>query len=469
MKWEKAVSALLALPLLMTTCGFAYSGNAQSAYTQFDSNIPGVTGGMFVSDFWADLDSYGGAVVMNSAQIEDYNRKNLAIGAPYADLRNYPRTFNQKELTEKIHSLSSEPKESLYGANGKKLSRADDNAFMENLNLDRIGSANPVQYGITVRRTDMRTFPTATHVFSQGDQYEFDVFQETAVYALEPLAILWTSKDGKWYFAQMYNYLAWIPAADVALTDRDALFRLVDAQDFLVVTGNSVKTDYNALCSGVSEVQMDMGVRVPLASKSAIGDKVFDQNPAGNYVVNLPTRDRSGRMAVQQALLPVGSDVHVGYLPYTNDNIVREAFKGLGERYGWGGTFDGRDCSATVMDAYRTVGVNLPRNTGEQEKIAAGVSESMKGMSRGQREQLFRTLQPGTALYMSGHAMIYIGEYNGEPYMIHDFSGFYQNGLYYRSRELIVTPVEIEDNAAGTVTFMDVLTSAKRFVLPSGS
>lgn len=461
---KKAISILCILTIFATTPVFAYGSNDQKTFTQFQTNIPGIVDGMFTSDFWTN--SNWDKVVMDNDQIDQYNKANINAGKPFEDIRNYPETLTKQELTDKIKSVSAQPTADRYDSNGNKITQAFYDDLKNNLNLDNIGDTNTVQYGISVIRTNMRTFPTTTPIFSSVDNYEFDRFQETAVYAIEPMAILSTSKDGQWYFGQMYNYLAWIPVKDVALTSKAELFNLVDTKNFLVVTGNSVRTNYNALCAGVSEVQLDMGVKVPLASSDEIDDKVFDQNPSGNYVVKLPTRNDQGQMIIQQGLIPIGQDVHVGYLPYTNNNIIKEVFKGLGLRYGWGGIFNGRDCSATVMDAYRTVGLNLSRNTGEQEKTAVGTSYSMAGMTRDERESLLDTLEPGTALYMRGHAMIYIGKYKGKHYMIHDFSGFYNNGKYLNSRELIVTPVEIGNNASGTVTYMDVLTSAKKFVLP---
>jgi hypothetical protein len=65
-------------------------------------------------------------------------------------------------------------------------------------------------------------------------------------------------------------------------------------------------------------------------------------------------------------LLPANSDSSDDYLPLTRANLIRQAFKFLGERYGWGHSYDARDCSGFVSEVYRSMGVQLPRNTRDQ-------------------------------------------------------------------------------------------------------
>jgi len=54
-------------------------------------------------------------------------------------------------------------------------------------------------------------------------------------------------------------------------------------------------------------------------------------------------------------------------LPFTRANLLRQAFRFLGERYGWGHDYQGRDCSGFVSEVYRSMGVQLPRNTSDAE------------------------------------------------------------------------------------------------------
>lgn len=443
---------------------------ASTDYVQFQTNVPSVSEDMMKSDFWINNSQDVDKVIMNSEEIEKYNKSLQQKETEMVNLQNYKEILSQNELKNMILSLSSPASTPRYDKDGKQATKAYYDNLSINLNLDSLKAQNRVQYGVTVRRTEMKTYPSEDLLFKEGDNYEFDRLMETAVYPIEPLIILSTSKDNKWFFVQSYNYLAWIPAEDVAITTKDQLFNYVNAKNFLVTTGKRVFTVSDPLNSELSELKFDMGVKIPLASQNEIGDDVYGQNPAGNYVVKLPTRDEKGNMVLKYALISKTEDVNVGYLPYTKRIILNQAFKFLGERYGWGGMFDGRDCSALIEDIYRSMGIRLPRNADQQEEIDIGQTYNMpKEMTLSEREALFDSMDVGTGLYMPGHTMLYIGKYNGEHYMIHDFSGFYKKGAdgkykYYRSRQVMVTPVTIGGDENGK-TFLEEMTSAKKFTL----
>ena len=124
------------------------------------------------------------------------------------------------------------------------------------------------------------------------------------------------------------------------------------------------------------------------------------------------------------ALLPRIADVSADYLPLTRANIIRQAFKFLGERYGWGHSYDARDCSGFVSEVYRSFGVQLPRNTRDQS-----VSPALNRLAfsaadgRDKRMAAVRELQVGDLVYIPGHVMMVIGHDDGMPYVIHDTNG----------------------------------------------
>ncbi len=465
---KTAICLILVMALLHGSIAIAAGRSGIENYQQFQSNIPGVTEEMLYPDFWVKHAQHAEKIIMNSGEIEQYNLNNIQVCDPVVDLQNYKESFTKEELKSLLGKVSAVPTSNRYNSKGELLTSEYFDALVSNLNIDGLEEVNPVGYGISVKRTELRTFPTADRVFSSTGS-ENDMFMETAVYPVEPLVILHTSTDNQWYFAQMYNYLAWIPAEDVALTGKDELFDYLEQHDFLMITGNRTFTSYNTIDAAVSELQLDMGVKLPLARAEEIPDDIDLQNPAGNFVVKLPTRGSDGWAVFRLALISRSEDVCVGYLPYTNENIIRQAFKMQGQRYGWGGTFNARDCTAFMMDIFRTMGVNIPRNSGEQGQLAAGVFYEMnEDMSLEDRKKLMDKIEPGTALYMSGHAMLYLGKYKNDYYMIHDFGGFrvpQPDGTtkYYSTREIAVTPLTILSSS--TQTFLERLYGARRFML----
>ena len=76
------------------------------------------------------------------------------------------------------------------------------------------------------------------------------------------------------------------------------------------------------------------------------------------------------------------------------------------------------DCSAFVQDVYKTVGIQLPRNGDEQETAFPGVN--MIGLNREERIRVIKALEPGSLMFTPSHVMLYLGEKNAHPYMIHE-------------------------------------------------
>jgi hypothetical protein len=59
----------------------------------------------------------------------------------------------------------------------------------------------------------------------------------------------------------------------------------------------------------------------------------------------------------------------------------------------------------------------LPRNSSQQAKVGLDLFENDVG-------ERFIRLKPGAALYMPGHAMMFIGNHDGKSYILHRTAGF---------------------------------------------
>ena len=89
-------------------------------------------------------------------------------------------------------------------------------------------------------------------------------------------------------------------------------------------------------------------------------------SPYTSWILDLPIRSNDGRLSFAPALLQKNTESSAAALPLTRANVIGQAFKFLGERYGWGHSYNGRDCSGFVSDVYRSMGVQMPRNTSAQ-------------------------------------------------------------------------------------------------------
>ena len=158
-------------------------------------------------------------------------------------------------------------------------------------------------------------------------------------------------------------------------------------------------------------------------------------------------RGKTGDLEFEPTLIARGRDVRVGPLPYRPSLVLRQAFKFLGERYGWGHDYNARDCTGFVGDVYKTFGLLMPRNSGQQGQGKFAPTRFFQDGDREGRLQALEKLKVGDLIYIPGHVMMYIGSVDGEPYVIHDVTGlryFTGDGSLYRGtlNGVSVTPLK---------------------------
>lgn len=250
------------------------------------------------------------------------------------------------------------------------------------------GVTGQKEYAVTVRRVSLRKYPSSTQKITENG----DLYVETTVNPGEPVSILHRSKDKKFAFVMTRDYLAWAPADALALTDQNTLRTLYSSyKNQAVVSQKQMVIDDNI---------WRMGAHVLLYKGE----------------VAVPIKDADGRLQWRYVAQPEG----VGVLPFTEENIVRQAMRFLDTKYGWGDSLDGIDCSGFVQDVYGSMGIILPRNTQTQRLYAPAEKQMVKGLSLKEAARL----QIGDLLYTDSHVMIYIGKDEADrPSVIHATGG----------------------------------------------
>ena len=347
-----------------------------------------------------------------------------------------------------VSKLSKPPTRKLYDVQGREIDAATLQGWQRDIAIDAIPAEVVVQYALVTDRADLRSFPTATRVFSRAGDTDIDRFQESALFPGMPVLVLHESRDRGWVFVLSRRYAAWMRRDRLALGTADEVFGYVDRQPWLVVTGARVETVYTPEQPQLSRLSLDMGTRVPLLADWPEDKPVNGQLPAGAYVIQLPTRGKNGRLQIAPALLRTSVDVATDYLPLTQRELLTQGFKFLGERYGWGHSYDARDCSGFVSDVYAGFGVEMPRNTSDQGKSPAfNTLEVPASMTHDERLALVKTLAPGDLVYIPGHVMMVVGHEGGLTYVIHDTPGVrYRDAAgqvsHYPLNAVSVTPLE---------------------------
>ncbi|MGB5937875.1 MAG: SH3 domain-containing protein [Rhodanobacter sp.] len=413
-----------------TALALAFAGaplqarEANDALTVPPSGVLGVGEAQLTPAFWIGLQADPDRVILDRAAIEAQNAKLLRTDPSMHDLRALPKSLDRAQVAGWIEALSQRPDRPLFDVDGQPVPAATLDAVVGNLALDAIPAQQKTRYGLVVRRAALRTFPTTLRVFSEKGDTDIDRFQESAEFPGTPVAIVHASADGQWLFVISPRYAAWIDKNDVAEGSAAEVFGYADKTPYRVITGATERTVFTREQPAVSQLQLDMGTRVPLQTGLPPDQPVNGQTPYAAHVLELPLRKADGTLGFSPALLQKNTDTADGYLPLTRANIIRQAFKFLGERYGWGHAYDGRDCSGFVSDVYRSMGVQMPRNTSRQAISPALEHRTFTDKdSRETRLKAAQALQVGDLVYIPGHVMMVIGHWHGQPYVIHDAGG----------------------------------------------
>ncbi len=400
-----------------------------------DTDPLGVRAAQLAPAYWIAKLERPDQRMLDADAIAAQNARLHASDPTWNDLAALPSTLEREQILGWIQARSQRPQKTLYDEAGKRGNDRQIDRLIAALDLDAIPQTQVTRYGMIVRRASLRTFPTHLRVFTAPGDADIDRFQETALFPGTPVVIAQGSRDRKWWFVVSPLYTGWVEKSAVAEGGRDEVLAYAAREPSLLVTGATARTVHAPGNAALSELQLDMGVRVPRLDDVPPTATINGQLAYAAWPVQLPVRTEEGRLAFAPALLPRGADVAESPLPLTRANVLRQSFKFLGERYGWGHDYNGRDCSGFVSEIYRSMGVSMPRNTVDQRRSPAFDRVDLENATPQQRASALRALQVGDLLYVPGHVMMIVGRERGDPWVIHDVQGinvFDSNGALQR-------------------------------------
>ena len=384
--------------------------NAQAAGISIQDNRA-------TADYWTGKNSSGETAIAAN-DLEMLNLQIRQKAPSMVDLAKYPDKVSSQTLNSKINAATARGRFSgttipkLF-KNGAGLTEFSFTHAKANCNLDALPGEATVRFALTTRRANLRLLPEEAGWFESKTDTHYDQIQATALDPSEPVAVLHESKDKKFVFVDTRTYAGWLDVSTLAFTDKATWLKYVSPQNYLTVIA-SRKT----IPQGASLFQM--GAKVLL--------RASDVQKDGTWAISIPSVDANGTIVEQGLNVPNDNGVKKGSLACSENNLIRQAFRFLGEGYGWGGLEDGVDCSAYVQDVYRSVGIELPRDADRQAK-AMPRSVSLEGMNREQRLAIIKKAKPGSLLFSAAHVMIYLGnDDKGEPLVIHALSSYYTFG-----------------------------------------
>lgn len=274
-----------------------------------------------------------------------------------------------------------------------------------NVDLDSYPSRN--DYAIMVKTANVRVLPTDKPRFSSRDGYPFDRWQNSLIFAFTPIRVVHQDITKEWVLIQSAFVSGWVKFDEVAKISKKDMQSFIRSRDFVVPVRDKIPLYYKDRFVAQARIGM-------LFQK--INNKIY-----GYY------RNADG-LAVR---IPLSYNVKLFSdfpLPFTQSNIANIADSLNLENYGWGGMYENRDCSAFIRDILMNVGIFLPRNSLAQ--VNAGKSSPYSTYvalpkDNDEKIALIRkfALPFRTILWLKGHIMLYIGEYNNQPIVMHDVWG----------------------------------------------
>jgi len=387
-------------------------------------------------DYWLTKLSVPHVPYLSAEQIRQHNARMLAHEPSLLNISQVPVSLPKHAVLARLNRLSQRSKNALYTADGRPL---DENAWqtlIDNCALDNLAQSITPRYGLVVDRADLRRFPSEKSVYASVTEHDIDRFQESALFPGDVVVVLHQSRDQAWWYVGSQHYFAWVSKQAIALGSREQVLGYAQRLPARIITGSVAHTVYTPQCPSVSCLPLDMGVRIPLCTDWPQNKPVNGQLAAANWVLELPLRDKDGLLRFTPALLPYSADSAADYLPLTPANIIYQAFKFLGERYGWGHRFQARDCSGLVCEIYRSFNLLLPRNSGDQAKSSVLNTVNLPDPSA--RLAALQQLHVGDLIYIPGHVMLVIGHEQGMTWVIHDTA---QSGYLNSQGHFIQTPV----------------------------
>ncbi len=360
-------------------------------------------------EYWIARHPYPDRVLKTPEQIREMNKEIHAMISQRVDIfRMETRRSGagiRKQMELEFNALRGR---TLYFTDNSRVPKSHfDVKIKPIMQTGKVPERITMQWGIAARSTSVRALPYDTVLMEKLNDPEFDMQQFSKIKPWTPVGIFHTSSDGQWVYLQAPYIRGWVKKKDIVFFDRETIRQKLSAS-FLVVTGESIPLFKDAGLSQFDQ-QASMGTILPLAGSTE-----------NSHTIWMPRRGADGKGFFARGFVSRKSDVSKGFLSFTPRNVIRQAFKLLGARYGWGGTYEGRDCSGFIQDVFLPFGIAMPRGSKEQAFVGTQISHFEPHQDPGGKAAAIRAGIPGvTLMRMPSHQMIFLGELNNKFYAIH--------------------------------------------------
>ncbi|MDF1874915.1 SH3 domain-containing protein [Sulfurimonas sp. SAG-AH-194-I05] len=362
---------------------------------------------------------------------EAIKKKKKSYSTTPDDLQTFPQ--NVKEYTKNIHTDSlytiqnnyeksyfrmwniTKPKATLEDIKWPFYIYHENNSYGENLlprderffntmykksNFDAYLTIN--KKALTLKHVNLRAMPTMKPILRDpkiaGEGFPFDYLQNSSVNANVPLFVSHYSKDKQWVFVFTSFTHGWLKSDSIVLIKNKHAKKWKNAEQiFITKEGVPLYTK-----KGKALFDTKIGMMFALVKEDENFFTVLSISSYKNQYPMFNTSKIPKNIASKTALR----------LNTKNLNTIISEI--VDSKYGWGGMFEQRDCSSTLMDLYTPFGIWLPRNSSNQAKV--GQVTDLSNFNDEEKEKYIKenAIAFETFLYKRGHIVLYTGIYNNE-------------------------------------------------------
>ncbi len=287
-----------------------------------------------------------------------------------------------------------------YGDNLVPIKQSFFDLMYEESNFGTYKSIN--KKALTLKYSNIRALPTQKPLFRDpsiaGEGFPFDYLQNSSINANVPIFISHYSKDKQWVFIFSSITYGWLRSDEIVMIDdRHASLWKNAQQVYIIQEGFPLFA-----LSGEPLFNTRVGMLFALVDEDD-----------DNYTVLIVSTYKNNEAMYNKSTIPK-SIASLKPLELNTSNLNKIITEVSKTNYGWGGVYEQRDCSSTLMDLYAPFGIALPRNSLKQGQFGEVIDLSK--LDDKEKEKIIKEkgIPFKTLLYKKGHIVLYVGIYNDE-------------------------------------------------------
>jgi hypothetical protein len=362
--------------------------------------------------FWISRIQNPDKIILTEKQIKDLNIK-IQESSPYLrDVLNIDIDTEKKKRTNIDYTNNFKTTLKYYYPTSLKQVGLKFFKTLEN-NIDFNAHTN-LGFALSIGYARLKALPTDVPLSSSLDTLDLNRLSCTHLNPCSPLAVLYSTRDNQWYYVVSEISEGWIRADQLIFASKQAISDYINNKNIAVVT------------SRFTDIYKDTSL-THFYDNVKMGAILFISKIKGAIVeVKIPVKkdkNFSNNNLEFMYYYVKKSDISLGFLPYTQRNIIIQAFKQIDAPYDWGDNYGYTDCSGFIRQVFSCFGIKLPRNSKQQISIKDSIEINIQNRNLKAKTIISQGIPGITLLYLPGHIMLYLGYLGQDPYVIHSIRG----------------------------------------------